>query len=220
MKLFPNLTSIPFNYLLISWVTNYVSNRGFFTCLWPFILEGRSRTHSLKSLELKFWLKVIPLFCAELPLLHTILRHPRWRRFFPLARKEQTRAAFAELKLLFAIIMLQIRWQLPSLLSKNKKMKKKCGLSRSLQWFFTTRPSSCGIRCPGWGFGRGLWSLWDSAAALQLHEWDSVWPRIATVRSRLLTYVVQTPSVEGQIVVEQIRPTVAPKPRKRDQSLI
>ena len=34
--------------------------------------------------------------------------HLRWRRFFPLARKERTRAAFAELKLLFAIIMPQI----------------------------------------------------------------------------------------------------------------
>ena len=32
VKLFPNSTSIPFDYLLISWVTNYVSNRGFFTC--------------------------------------------------------------------------------------------------------------------------------------------------------------------------------------------
>ena len=33
VKLFPNLTSIPFDYLLISWVTNYVGNLGFLTCL-------------------------------------------------------------------------------------------------------------------------------------------------------------------------------------------
>ena len=34
MKLFPNFMSIPFDYLLISWVTNYyVSNLGFLTCL-------------------------------------------------------------------------------------------------------------------------------------------------------------------------------------------
>ena len=33
MKLFPNFTSIPFDYLLISWVTNYVSNREFLTFL-------------------------------------------------------------------------------------------------------------------------------------------------------------------------------------------
>ena len=52
--------------------------------------------------------KVIPLFCTAHPLLRITLLHPRWRRFFPLARKEQTRAAFAELNLLFAIIMLQI----------------------------------------------------------------------------------------------------------------
>ena len=29
VKLFPNLTSIPFEYLYISWVTSYVSNVGF-----------------------------------------------------------------------------------------------------------------------------------------------------------------------------------------------
>ena len=33
MKLFPNFTSIPFDYLLISWVTNYTHNRGVLTCL-------------------------------------------------------------------------------------------------------------------------------------------------------------------------------------------
>ena len=48
------------------------------------------------------------LFCTAHPLLRIILRHPRWWWFFPLERKEQTRATFAELKLLFAIIMLQI----------------------------------------------------------------------------------------------------------------
>ena len=61
-------------------------------------------------------IKVIPLVYTAHPLLRIILRHPRRRRFFPLARKEQTRAAFAEL-------MPQIGWQLPGLLSKNKKMK-------------------------------------------------------------------------------------------------
>ena len=32
-KLFPNFTSIPFDYLLISWVTNYTHNLGVLTCL-------------------------------------------------------------------------------------------------------------------------------------------------------------------------------------------
>ena len=76
-------------------------------------------------------LKVVPLFCTAHPLLRITLRHPRWRRFFPLARREQTRAAFAELKLLFAIIMRQIGWQLPGLLSKNKKMKEMCVIPKS-----------------------------------------------------------------------------------------
>ena len=37
-------------------------------------------------------IKVNPLFCTVHPLLRIILRHLRWRRFFPQARKEQTRA--------------------------------------------------------------------------------------------------------------------------------
>ena len=68
-------------------------------------------------------LKVIPLFCTAHRLLRITLGYRRWRRFFPLSRKEKTRVAFAELKLLFAITMPQIGWQLPGLLSKNKKMK-------------------------------------------------------------------------------------------------
>ena len=78
-----------------------------------------------------FAFKVIPLFCPPHPLLRITLRHPRWRRFFPLARKDQTRAAFAELKLLFAIIMPQFGGQLPGLLSKNKKMKEMCVIPKS-----------------------------------------------------------------------------------------
>ena len=37
---------------------------------------------------------------------------------------------------------------------------------------------------------------------------------------RYCTYVVQTPKVERRIFLEQIRPTLAPEPRKGDQSLI
>ena len=50
------LTSIPFDYLLISsWVTNFVSSREFLTC--HFILDRIDRElHSLKSLDLKFGL--------------------------------------------------------------------------------------------------------------------------------------------------------------------
>ena len=51
VKLLPNFTSIPFDYLLISWVTNYAHNRGFLTCL----LYGE--LHALKSLKHAFWLK-------------------------------------------------------------------------------------------------------------------------------------------------------------------
>ena len=55
VKLFPNFMSIPFDYLLISWVTNYVSNRGFLTRLsWIVSIDGE--LHSLKRLELKIGL--------------------------------------------------------------------------------------------------------------------------------------------------------------------
>ena len=53
LKLFPNFTSISFDYLLISWVTNYVSSRGFLTCLsWIVLID--CELHSVKRLELKF----------------------------------------------------------------------------------------------------------------------------------------------------------------------
>ena len=82
-------------------------------------------------LQDRFWFKVIPLFCTAHPVLRITMLNPRWRRFFPLARIERTRAAFAELKLLFAIIMPQIGWKLPGLLSKNKKMKEMCVVPKS-----------------------------------------------------------------------------------------
>ena len=52
--------------------------------------------------------KVIPLFSIAHPLLRITLPHPRWQQFFLLAQKEQTRAALAEVKVLFSIIMPQI----------------------------------------------------------------------------------------------------------------
>ena len=55
MKLFPNFTSIPFtDYLLISWVTNYVSNLGFLTCFNILDRIDRELLHSFERLELKF----------------------------------------------------------------------------------------------------------------------------------------------------------------------
>ena len=111
-------------------------------------------------------LKVIPLFCTTHPLLRITLRHPRWRGFFPLARKEQTMVSFAELKLLFAIIMPQIGWQLPGLLSKNKNMKEMWVIQKSAEWFFTSRPSSCGIIQMSW---LRLWIMRAVNPVGQLH---------------------------------------------------
>ena len=55
VKLFPDFMSIPFDYLLISWVTNYVNNLGFLTCL-SWIVSIENVLHSLERLELKFGL--------------------------------------------------------------------------------------------------------------------------------------------------------------------
>ena len=53
MKLFPNFMSILFDYLLISWVTNCVSNCEFLT-LFPYRID--QELHSLNCLDLKFGL--------------------------------------------------------------------------------------------------------------------------------------------------------------------
>ena len=54
MTLFPNFTSIPFDYLSISWVTNYVSNLGFLTCFNILDRIDRELLYSFERLELKF----------------------------------------------------------------------------------------------------------------------------------------------------------------------
>ena len=42
--------------------------------------------------------EVIPLFCTAHPLLRITLRHPRWRRFFLLARKTKNKGRFCRTK--------------------------------------------------------------------------------------------------------------------------
>ena len=53
MKLFPNFMSILFDYLLISWVMNCVSNCEFLTL---FLYRIDRELHSLKCRDLKFGL--------------------------------------------------------------------------------------------------------------------------------------------------------------------
>ena len=54
--LFPNFMGIPFDYPIISWVTNYVRNSRFLTCLSWFLshLAIKDSTLLLQSLELKY----------------------------------------------------------------------------------------------------------------------------------------------------------------------
>ena len=116
-------------------------------------------------------LKVIPLFCTVHPLLRMTLRHPRWQRFFPLVWKEQARAAFTDLKLLFAIKCCRSADSFLVCYRKTRKWKK-CAWSRSLQWFFTMRPSRCGISKLSWlrlwimGVVKPVGQLYGSPTAL------------------------------------------------------
>ena len=60
MKLGNNFTSIPFDYLLISWVTNYVSNGGFLTSL-SWIVSIDRELHS-QTFRAKIWVKFSEFF--------------------------------------------------------------------------------------------------------------------------------------------------------------
>ena len=117
-------------------------------------------------------IKGIPLFCTAHPLLRITLRHSRWRRFLPLARKEQTRAAFAELKLLFATYSnagdrLTASW---FAIEKQENERNVRDAEVCSGFLLRSRRVVELLNCPGWGFGlRVLWSLWDSSTALQLH---------------------------------------------------
>ena len=62
------------------------------------------KLNPLQVFDQNSMLRVIPLFCTAPSTAQNIAT---WRRYFPLARKEQTSAAFAELKLLFTITMPQ-----------------------------------------------------------------------------------------------------------------
>ena len=53
-----------------------------------FILTCQRFYHVSKNANSVLQLKVIPLFCTAHPLLRITLLHPRWRRFFLLARKQ------------------------------------------------------------------------------------------------------------------------------------
>ena len=146
-------------------------------------------------------LKVIPLFCTTHPLPRITLRHPRWRGFFPLARKEQTMVSFAELKLLFAIIMPQIGWQLPGLLSKNKKMKEMCVIPKSAVVFHFAAVEL-------WNYSNVLAEALDyegcESCGTALRLSNCINEPVPGLGSALYTYVVQTPRVERRIFLKQI----------------
>ena len=87
-------------------------------------------------------IKVIPLFCTAHPLLRITLRHRRWRRFLPLARKEKNKGRFCRTKAFIrnnnATDRLTASWFAIEKQENERNV-------RDLQWVFTSRPSSCGI---------------------------------------------------------------------------
>ena len=77
MKLFPNFTSIPSDYLLISWVRNYVSNLGFLTCLSWIVSIENSTLSNVKTLNLAYKVQNFSDFFGKIPvriLLGVLLR--------------------------------------------------------------------------------------------------------------------------------------------------
>lgn len=127
------------------------------------------------------------------------ITHPRWRRFFLLGQKEKTRAAFAEFKLLFAMIMPQIGRQLPGLLWKNKKTTEP--KSTVVFHFAAVELWNLILKSFGWHFK--LWRLWSLlysytdlfALTSQYLAWD-----------RYCTSVVQTPRMERQLFLQKNDP--------------
>ena len=67
MKLFPNFTSIPFDYLLISWATNYGSNLGFLTCLSWIVLIENSTLSNVYALNLASKVQNFSDFFGKIP---------------------------------------------------------------------------------------------------------------------------------------------------------
>ena len=68
MKSFPNFTIIPFDYLLISWVTNYVSNLGFLTCLSWIVSIENSTLSNVQTLNLAYKVQNCSDFFGKIPL--------------------------------------------------------------------------------------------------------------------------------------------------------
>ena len=106
--------------------------------------------------------------------------------------------------------MPQIGWQLPGLLSKNKKMKEMSVIQKSA-WYFTSRPSSWGIIKMSWP---RLWIMGAVKPVGQLYGCPTALTSQYLAWDRYFTYVVQTPRVKRRIFLEQIRPFVAPEPRE------
>ena len=86
-----------------------------------------------------------------------------------------------------------------------------CVILKSICGGFSLR----GCRVTSWlSFG------WGREACGQFYGSSTVLTRQYLAYNCYCTYVVQTPSMERRIFVEQIRPTVALEPREGDHSLI
>ena len=91
-------------------------------------------------------LKVIPLYCTAHPLLRIIIGTSKMVAVLPTSAKRTNKGYFCRAKAFIhnndATDRLKASW-------KTRKWKK-CAWSRSLQWFFTSRPLSCGIIKMSW----------------------------------------------------------------------
>ena len=67
MKLFPNFTSTPFDYLLISWVMYYVSNLGFLACLSWIVSIENSNLSNVWTLNLAYKVQNFSDYFGKIP---------------------------------------------------------------------------------------------------------------------------------------------------------
>ena len=92
--------------------------------------------------------------------------------------------------------MKQISWQLPGLLSKNKKVKEICVIPK-FAVVFQLAATSCGIIIMSW---LRLWIIWAVKPVGQLYGSPTALTSQYLAWDRYCTYVVQTPRVQRRTI--------------------
>ena len=162
-------------------------------------------------------IKVIPLLCTAHPLLRITLRHPRWRRFFPLARKAANKGSFCRAKAFIRSNNTADWQQLPGLLSKKKKENERmCVIPKSAAAFHFAAVEL-------WNYENVLVEALDyggcEACGRALRLSNCINEPVSGLKK--LLYICCSNSESGETNISGSNKThVAPEPREGDQSLM